>query len=39
MTILEARSEAIKVIKKAFDKNDMDILYPIGTVYMNGGGE
>lgn len=34
MSILEARSEAIKVIKKAFDKNNIDIPYPIRTVYM-----
>lgn len=35
MSILEARSEAVKVIKKAFDKNNIDIPYPIRTVYMN----
>jgi len=35
MNILEARSKAIKVIKKAFDKNDIDIPYPIRTVHMN----
>ena len=35
MNILEARSKAIKVIKEAFDKNNIDIPYPIRTVHMN----
>lgn len=35
LTILEAQSKAIKVIKNAFDKNDINIPFPIRTVYMN----
>jgi small conductance mechanosensitive channel len=35
MTILEARSEAIKAIKRAFDENGIDIPYPIRTLYTN----
>lgn len=37
MSILEARSEAVKVIKKAFDKNGIDIPFPIRTVQMAKG--
>ena len=32
MTMLEARSEAVKVIKKAFDENSIDIPFPIRTI-------
>lgn len=35
LSILEAQSKAIKVIKKAFDENDINIPFPIRTVYMN----
>ncbi len=35
ISILEARSQAIKVIKETFDKNGIEIPFPIRTVYMN----
>ena len=35
LSILEARSKAIKVVKKAFDKEGINIPFPIRTVYMN----
>ena len=35
LTILEARSKAIKVLKQAFDKNGISIPFPIRTVYFN----
>jgi small conductance mechanosensitive channel len=35
LTILESRSRAIKVIKKAFDEHGIDIPFPIRTVYLN----
>jgi small conductance mechanosensitive channel len=35
LTILESRSRAIKVIKKAFDEAGIDIPFPIRTVYLN----
>lgn len=34
ISILEARSEAIKVIKKTFDEKGINIPFPIRTVYM-----
>jgi small conductance mechanosensitive channel len=35
INILEARSKAIKVIKKAFDDHQIEIPFPIRTVYLN----
>ncbi len=34
LSILEARSKAIKVVKKAFDEQGINIPFPIRTVYM-----
>lgn len=35
LTILEARSEAIKILKKAFDENDINIPFPIRTLQLH----
>ncbi|UZO82475.1 mechanosensitive ion channel family protein [Aquimarina sp. ERC-38] len=35
--IVQAKSKAIKVIKKAFDQNDIEIPFPIRTLYMPKG--
>lgn len=34
LSILEARSEAIMILKEAFDKHEIDIPFPIRTLYM-----
>jgi len=35
LTVLEAQSSAVKAIKRAFDKHNINIPFPIRTLYMN----